>query len=194
MSEETTAAGTGEQEAYEPDPRRWRILGVTLVIGFMALLDVTIVNVAVPSMRAGLDTSASTIQWVVSGYSLAFGLVLVTGGRLGDAYGRRRMMLMGLVGFVAASAAVGLAPTAAWVIVAPQIQGAAPGFLTPQNSGLIQQLYAFSWTTSPSGWWPWSSSPGWCRSGRARRPTTPGSTTSGPRCSARRCCACCSRS
>ena len=76
MSEETTTSGTGEQEAYEPDPRRWRILGVTLVIGFMALLDVTIVNVAVPSMRAGLDTSASTIQWVVSGYSLAFGLVL----------------------------------------------------------------------------------------------------------------------
>ena len=141
MSEETTAAGTGEQEAYEPDPRRWRILGVTLVIGFMALLDVTIVNVAVPSMRAGLDTSASTIQWVVSGYSLAFGLVLVTGGRLGDAYGRRRMMLMGLVGFVAASAAVGLAPTAAWVIGARLVQGAAAGFLTPQNSGLIQQLF-----------------------------------------------------
>ena len=141
MSEETTTAGTGEQEAYEPDPRRWRILGVTLVIGFMALLDVTIVNVAVPSMRAGLDTSASTIQWVVSGYSLAFGLVLVTGGRLGDAYGRRRMMLMGLLGFVAASAAVGLAPTAAWVIGARLVQGAAAGFLTPQNSGLIQQLF-----------------------------------------------------
>lgn len=141
MSEETTTAGAGGQEAYEPDPRRWRILGVTLVIGFMALLDVTIVNVAVPSMRAGLDTSASTIQWVVSGYSLAFGLVLVTGGRLGDAYGRRRMMLLGLVGFVAASAAVGLAPTAGWVIGARLVQGAAAGFLTPQNSGLIQQLF-----------------------------------------------------
>ena len=147
MSEETTAAAeagdreTGDREAHEPDPRRWRILGVTLVIGFMALLDVTIVNVAIPSMRAGLGTSASTVQWVVSGYALAFGLTLVTGGRLGDAYGRRRMMLLGLAGFVAASAAVGLAPTAGWVIGARLVQGAAAGFLTPQNSGLIQQLF-----------------------------------------------------
>ncbi|MGB0102037.1 MAG: MFS transporter, partial [Nocardioides sp.] len=77
---------------HEPDPRRWRILGVSLVIGFMALLDVTIVNVAIPSIREGLDTSTATVQWVVSGYALAFGLTLVTGGRLGDAYGRRRMM------------------------------------------------------------------------------------------------------
>ncbi|WP_246354938.1 MFS transporter [Nocardioides ungokensis] len=107
----------------------------------MALLDVTIVNVAIPSMRSGLDTSASTVQWVVSGYALAFGLTLVTGGRLGDAYGRRRMMLLGLAGFVAASAAVGLAPTVGWVIGARLAQGAAAGFLTPQNSGLIQQLF-----------------------------------------------------
>jgi len=142
VSEESAApATTPEQEVHDPDPRRWRILGVTLVIGFMALLDVTIVNVAIPSMRSGLDTSASTVQWVVSGYALAFGLTLVTGGRLGDAYGRRRMMLLGLAGFVAASAAVGLAPTVGWVIGARLVQGAAAGFLTPQNSGLIQQLF-----------------------------------------------------
>ncbi|HEY1117386.1 MAG TPA: hypothetical protein VGE43_06755, partial [Acidimicrobiales bacterium] len=73
-------AGDG---AEAPDPRRWRILAVSLLVGFMALLDVTIVNVAVPSMQAGLDTSASTVQWVVSGYALTFGLLLVTGGRLG---------------------------------------------------------------------------------------------------------------
>ena len=98
---------------YEPDPRRWRVLAVSLVIGFMSLLDVTIVNVAVPSIRAGLGTSAATIQWVVSGYALAFGMTLVAGGRLGDAHGRRRMMMVGLVGFVASSLAVGLAPSAA---------------------------------------------------------------------------------
>ena len=92
---------TTAPDAYHPDPRRWRILGVTLVVGFMSLLDVTIVNVALPSMRAGLDTSAGTIQWVVSGYALAFGLTLVAGGRLGDAYGRRRLMVIGLTGFVA---------------------------------------------------------------------------------------------
>ena len=73
---------------------------MSLLVGFMSLLDVTIVNVAIPR-SAGLDTSAATVQWVVSGYALAFGMTLVAGGRLGDAYGRRRMMTIGLVGFVA---------------------------------------------------------------------------------------------
>lgn len=130
-----------QEPAPEPHPHRWRILGVSLVVGFMSLLDVSIVNVAIPSMERGLDASAGTIQWVVSGYALAFGLTLVAGGRLGDAYGRRRMMAGGLVGFVVASAAVGLAPSVALVIVARLLQGGAAGMLTPQNSGLIQQLF-----------------------------------------------------
>src|SRR3954469_2484656 len=87
-------------EDYHPHPHRWRILGVALAVGSMSLLDVSIVNVAIPSMRSGLHTTSATIQWVVSGYALAFGLTLVAGGRLGDAYGRRRMMLIGLAGFV----------------------------------------------------------------------------------------------
>ena len=128
-------------QAYEPHPRRWRILGVSLVVGFMSLLDVSIVNVAIPSMQEGLHTSAGTVQWVVSGYALAFGLTLVAGGRLGDAYGRRRLMLIGLAGFTLASAAVGFAPNAALVVVARLAQGAFAGLLTPQNSGLIQQLF-----------------------------------------------------
>ena len=114
---------------------------MSLVVGFMSLLDVTIVNVAVPSIRAGLETSAATIQWVVSGYALAFGMTLVAGGRLGDAHGRRRMMTIGLVGFIVSSLAVGLAPNAASIIVARLVQGASAGLLTPQNSGLIQQLF-----------------------------------------------------
>ncbi|MCM0622426.1 MFS transporter [Nocardioides bruguierae] len=130
-----------EQAPYEPNPRRWRILGVSLVVGFMSLLDVSIVNVAIPSMSAGLDASEATIQWVVSGYALAFGLTLVAGGRLGDAYGRRTMMLIGLTGFVASSAFVGFAPSAGTVVLARLLQGASAGLLTPQNSGLIQQLF-----------------------------------------------------
>ena len=126
----------------EPNPARWRILGVSLVVGFMSLLDVSIVNVAIPSMREGLSTSAGTIQWVVSGYALTFGLVLVAGGRLGDAFGRRRLMLVGLTGFVVSSALVGLAPSAELVIAARLLQGASAGLLTPQNSGLIQQLFS----------------------------------------------------
>ncbi len=135
------ARDDAEPETYTPDPHRWRILGVTLSIGFMSLLDVTIVNVALPSMRSGLDTSSGTIQWVVSGYALAFGLTLVAGGRLGDAHGRRRLMLIGLTGFIVSSAAVGLAPTAELVVIARLVQGATAGLLTPQNSGLIQQLF-----------------------------------------------------
>ncbi|TGN63629.1 MFS transporter [Nocardioides eburneiflavus] len=138
---EHTDAASRDEEAYVPDPRRWRVLAVSLVVGFMSLLDVTIVNVAVPSIRAGLETSTATIQWVVSGYALAFGVTLVAGGRLGDAHGRRRMMTIGLIGFVGSSAAVGLAPSAAWIVVARLAQGASAGLLTPQNSGLIQQLF-----------------------------------------------------
>ena len=132
---------TEQGDDEEPRPDRWRILAVSLVIGFMALLDVTIVNVAIPSIQSGLHTSAATVQWVVSGYALAFGLTLVTGGRLGDAHGRRTMMLVGLAGFIVSSAGVGLAPSAVWVVVGRLLQGASAGLLTPQNSGLIQQLF-----------------------------------------------------
>jgi len=107
----------------------------------MALLDVSIVTVAIPSMQRSLETSTGTIQWVVSGYALAFGLTLVAGGRLGDAFGRRRLMLIGLSGFIASSAAVGMAPVAELVVLARLTQGASAGLLTPQNTGLIQQLF-----------------------------------------------------
>lgn len=141
VTEDAVARQHAAGDEHTPDPRRWRILGVTLVVGFMSLLDVTIVNVGLPSMRADLGASAGQIQWVVSGYALAFGLVLVTGGRLGDAYGRRRLMLLGLTGFIVSSAAVGLAPSTPFVVAARLLQGVSAGFLTPQNSGLIQQLF-----------------------------------------------------
>ncbi|WP_404352994.1 MFS transporter [Phycicoccus jejuensis] len=140
MSQETEErAETTRDDA--PDPRRWRILGVTLVVGFMVLLDVTIVNVAIPSIRTGLDTSAGGVQWVVSGYALALGLMLVIGGRLGDAHGRRAIMLLGLGGFVVASAAAGFAPNIGVLVAARLVQGFAAGILTPQSSGLIQSLF-----------------------------------------------------
>jgi EmrB/QacA subfamily drug resistance transporter len=126
----------------EPRPDRWRILGITLVVGFMALLDVTIVNVAIPSIQAGLGTDTPTIQWVVSGYALSFGLTLVAGGRLGDVHGRRILMMIGLTGFILGSAACGLGSGAGPVIAARVVQGLAAGLLTPQSSGLIQQLFS----------------------------------------------------
>jgi EmrB/QacA subfamily drug resistance transporter len=141
VTSRTEEAAPERSDPPEPDPRRWRILAVTLLVGFMALLDVTIVNIALPSIRTGLGTSAGTVQWVVSGYALAFGLVLVTGGRLGDAYGRRRLMLVGLSGFIVSSAAAGLAPGPEVLVAARLVQGASAGLLTPQSSGLIQSLF-----------------------------------------------------
>lgn len=129
------------QDAAAPDPRRWRALGVALTVGFMALLDVTIVNVALPSIQQGLDASPQGVQWVVSGYALTFGLVLVAGGRLGDVVGRRRMFLVGLATFTLTSAAAGAAPNELSIVVARLLQGAAAGMLTPQNTGLVQELF-----------------------------------------------------
>ncbi len=126
---------------YEPDPRRWKALAVSLTAGFMGLLDVSIVNVALPSMQSGLHASSGGIRWVVSGYALAFGLVLVTGGRLGDAFGRRNMFLGALAAFVVTSALAGAAPNETTLVLARLAQGLAAGMLTPQNTGLIQDLF-----------------------------------------------------
>ncbi|MEU6179790.1 MFS transporter [Streptomyces coeruleorubidus] len=132
----------GAQEAgYEPDPHRWRALWVTLVAGFMSLLDVSIVAVALPSIQRGLDASPAQVQWVVSGYALAFALALVTAGRLGDALDRRRIFLVALSAFVVCSAACGAAPGITLLVVARLAQGLAAGFMAPQNSALIQQMF-----------------------------------------------------
>ena len=109
--------------------------------GFMSLLDVSIVAVALPSMREGLGASPAAIQWVVSGYALTFGLALVPAGRLGDAFGRRTMFLAALTGFVVCSAAAGAAQNVGMLVAARLVQGVAAGALAPQNSALIQQLF-----------------------------------------------------
>jgi EmrB/QacA subfamily drug resistance transporter len=122
------------------DPR-WKATAVALVAGFMTLLDVSIVNVALPSIRDELHLGAGELQWVLSGYALTFGLLLVPAGRFGDARGRRDVFIAGVVVFTLASAACGFAPNALFLIVARLIQGAAAGVVNPQVSGLIQQLF-----------------------------------------------------
>jgi EmrB/QacA subfamily drug resistance transporter len=107
----------------------------------MVLLDVSIVNVAIPSIEQGLAIPPATAQWVVSGYALTLGLTLVPAGRLGDALGRRRMFLIALSTFVVTSALTGAAPDPRLLIAARLIQGVAGGLLIPQNSGLVQELF-----------------------------------------------------
>src|SRR3954469_9498412 len=126
--------GSSRVVADEPDPRRWRALAVCLVGGFMVLLDVSIVNVALPSIQTGLHAQQSELQWVVSGYALTFGLLLVPAGRIGDVRGRRTMFVVALGLFPLASLACGLAPGALFLVVARLVQGLAGGLLTPQIS------------------------------------------------------------
>lgn len=115
-----------------PDPRRWVALFVLLIANFMNLIDVTIVNVALPSMRENLGATDSQIEWVVAAYVLAFALGLLPFGRLGDILGRTRMFLWGVAGFTAASALCGFAGSIEMLIVARVIQGLAGAMMTPQ--------------------------------------------------------------
>lgn len=133
-----TAAG---DEQGAPDPRRWRALAVCVTALYLTLLDVSIVSVALYSIGEGIGAGATQLQWVVSGYALAFGMVPIIGGRLGDDRGRRLMLLIGIGAFVLFSAAVGLAPTPGVLIAARVLQGLAGGLINPQVSGLVQQLF-----------------------------------------------------
>ncbi|MET7880131.1 MFS transporter [Micromonospora profundi] len=123
------------------DRRRWQAVGVGLVAAFMTLLDVSIVNVAVPSIDRALHASPSDLQWVLSGYALTFGLVLVPAGRFGDARGRRNAFVLGIGLFTATSALAGLATSPTWLVAARLFQGAAAGVVNPQVTGLIQELF-----------------------------------------------------
>jgi EmrB/QacA subfamily drug resistance transporter len=135
-------AHRGPEGDTGPDPRRWKALAVCLVAGFMTLLDISIVNVALPSIRQGLHTPTSDLQWVLSGYALAFGLFLIPSGRLGDARGRRRVFMIGLTFFTLSSAACGLAQSSEWLVIARLVQGVSGGLISPQVSALIQQMFS----------------------------------------------------
>jgi EmrB/QacA subfamily drug resistance transporter len=125
----------------ELDPRRWAALGVCLAVLFMTLLDVSIVNVALPSIARGTGAGPAELQWLVSGYALSFGVVPIIAGRLGDDRGRKKMLLIGVVAFVVFSALVGAAPNPPVLIAARVLQGLAGGLLNPQVVGFVQQLF-----------------------------------------------------
>lgn len=126
---------------YTPEPVRWRILAVLLVVIFMTLVDVSIVNVAVPAIQQGLGATAADIQWVLSGYALTFGVVLVAAGRAGDIVGRGGLFVFGLALFALSSIAAGLAPEPSWLVAARFVQGVGSGIVGPQGLGMIQQYF-----------------------------------------------------
>ena len=150
----STKATIHSPGTYPPgeDPRRWKILGVILTTIFMSLISVSIINVALPSIQQGLGATESDIQWVLAGYTLTFGVVLVAAGRAGDLLGRGGIYLIGLGIYTIAAIAAGFAPTAEALNVTRFIQGIGAGLLNPQGVGMIQQYFrgkergrAFGW-------------------------------------------------
>ena len=111
---------------------------------FAALLSISIVNVALPAIETGLGASDSDLQWVLSGYALAFGVALVPAGRAGDVWGRRRFFLLGVISFGLASLLTALAPDPLLLNIARVLMGIGAGILTPQIIGMIQRLFTGS--------------------------------------------------
>src|SRR5437868_4360057 len=107
------------------DNRKWWTLGAMCFALFMIMLDNTVVNVALPSIQRSLHTTLSNLEWTVNAYTLTFGVLLVTGGRAGDIFGRRRMFLFGVMLFAASSAAIGPAPTDSLLIAGRAVPGIA---------------------------------------------------------------------
>ena len=123
------------------DPRRWAALGVLLVGAFLAPLDFFIVNVALPSIRTDLGASPSEVQLVISAYAVVYAVFLITGGRLGDIFGRKSVFLAGLTGFALASALCGLAWSPASLVVGRMTQALAAAAMAPQALASVHALF-----------------------------------------------------
>lgn len=137
QKEQTKAAAPRPEPVDVPDPRRWFAAAVMLAASFMDLLDSTIVNVAIPSIRGDLGGGYAAAQWITAGYALSFALLLITGGRLGDIIGRKRSFQLGVAGFTATSLLCGLAPNPAVLAGGRLLQGAAAALMVPQVMAII---------------------------------------------------------
>ncbi|HEX4304878.1 MAG TPA: MFS transporter [Solirubrobacterales bacterium] len=126
----------------EPSARRWWVLAVVGLAQLMVVLDATIVNISLPSAQQALEFSNSDRQWIVTGYSLSFGALLLLGGRLSDLVGRRRMLLIGLVGFATASAIGGASTSFAMLLFARVVQGAFGAMLAPAALSTLTVTFA----------------------------------------------------
>ena len=123
------------------DNRKWWTLGAMCFALFMIMLDNTVVNVALPSIQRSLHASLSSLEWTVNAYTLSFAVLLVTGGRLGDIFGRRRMFLFGVVLFAVSSAAIGLAPSDTWLVAGRALQGVGAAFMMPATLSIISNTF-----------------------------------------------------
>src|SRR3954452_19240668 len=117
--------------------RRWWTLAAMCFALFMIMLDNTVVNVALPSIQKDLGASLSGLEWTVNAYTLSFAVLLVTGGRLGDILGRRKMFLFGVVVFALSSASIGMSPNESWLVAGRAVQGIGAAFMMPATLSII---------------------------------------------------------
>ena len=127
--------------AEMPDPRRWQALAVVCVAMFMTVLDVSIVNVALPSIKNSLTVGESSLEWVLIAYTITFGGLLLLGGRAADLLGRRRMFMIGMTLFAAASLACGLAGSIGVLIAARAVQGIGAAIVSPATLSIITTTF-----------------------------------------------------
>ncbi|MFG3059037.1 MFS transporter [Streptomyces sp. NPDC048231] len=130
----TAAGGAG-------DRRRWFALAIVMTAAFMDLVDVTIFNIAIPSIQRDAGASFGQIQWITAGYALAFAAGLITGGRLGDIHGRKRLFLIGIGGFTLASALCGFAANPEMLVASRILQGAMAALMVPQVLSIVHATF-----------------------------------------------------
>ena len=141
MTTSRAAVAHGGQATSAGYPRRWLAAIVMIVGALMDMIDVTIVNVALPSIRRDLHASATQLEWVVSGYMLAFAAALIIAGNLGDKFGRKRLFLSGAALFGLASLAAGLSGSGAELIAARVVQGVAAAAMAPQVLATFRVIF-----------------------------------------------------
>lgn len=129
------------KDKEQGQPRAWLALVFLILAAVMDMMDVCIVNVALPVIRSDMKTGYSMLQWIIAGYTLTFAVLLITGGRLGDIFGRKKMFLIGIAGFTVSSAICGIAPTAIVLVVSRFVQGAFAAIMVPQVLSFIQVIF-----------------------------------------------------
>src|SRR5580704_17450179 len=134
---ETAETEPAAGSRLEPDPRRWSILAVVVIAQLMVVLDASIVTIALPSAQRSLHISVANRQWVITAYTLAFGALLLLGGRIADFGGRRRVFIVGLIGFAAASA-LGGAAVNQWILFGSRaVQGTVAALMAPAALSIL---------------------------------------------------------
>jgi EmrB/QacA subfamily drug resistance transporter len=123
------------------DNRRWWALAAMCFALFMIMLDNTVVNVALPSIQRSLHASTASLEWTVNAYTLSFAVLLVTGGRLGDLFGRRRVFLAGVIVFALSSGAIGFSPSDTWLVGWRAVQGVGSAMMMPATLSIITNAF-----------------------------------------------------